>query len=128
MQLIDGQILIQEFQSGDYIFFEEDIDFHFYIIDEGEVQIFTKDENGKRVTLANLTAGESFGEFAMIDRAPRSASAQAISPTRVYKISEEGYQHLLSELPLWAQNFMKSFTKRMRHMNLAIKKAQSYGV
>lgn len=125
MQLIDGQIILQEFNPGDYIFFEEDIDYHFYIIDEGEVQIFTKDEDGKRLNLATLNAGESFGEFAMIDRTPRSASAQAITLTRVYKVSEEGYQSLLNDLPIWAQNFMKSFTKRVRQMNLAIKKAQS---
>jgi CRP-like cAMP-binding protein len=121
MELISGEISLEEFHPGAYIFFEEDLDYHFYIIDSGEVQIFTKDNDGKRINLATLGPGDSFGELAMIDRSPRSASAQALKFTQVYKISETGYQKLISELPDWTQAILKSFASRIRRMNDILK-------
>lgn len=104
----------ESFKPGDYIFFEGDIDFHFYIVESGEVQIFTKTKDGKRVDLLTLTEGESFGEFALLDRAPRSASAQALTETIVIKVSDKGYEQLLSELPTWASSMLRSFANRLR--------------
>jgi CRP-like cAMP-binding protein len=103
------------FKPGDYIFFEGDIDFHFYIVESGEVQIFTKTKDGKRMDLLTLTEGESFGEFALMDRVPRSASAQAMTETTVIKVSEKGYEQLLSELPAWASSMLRSLVNRLRH-------------
>jgi len=121
MDLVQGEITLEEFHPGQYIFFEEDLDYHFYIIDDGQVQIFTKDDQGKRVPLVALGPGESFGELAMIDRSPRSASAQALKFTKVFKISESGYQNLISELPDWSQALLKSFASRIRRMNKTLK-------
>lgn len=112
---------LEEFQPGEPIFFEQDIDYNFYIIEEGEVQIYIKDGAGKRVNLANLGPGETFGEFAMLDRTPRSASAQALTYSKIYRISEDGYQQLLTELPVWTQAVLKSFAARIRKMNDIIK-------
>lgn len=104
----------ESFKPGDYIFFEGDIDFHFYIVESGEVLIFTKTKDGRRVELANVTEGDSFGEFALLDRAPRSASAQALTETVLIKVSSKGYEQLLSELPIWASSMMRSFVHRMK--------------
>lgn len=121
MKIISGEITLEEFHPGEYIFFEDDLDYHFYIIEDGEIQIFTKDRDGKRFNLASLGPGESFGELALIDKSPRSASAQALKFSRVYKVSEEGYQKLISELPDWTQAVLKSFAARIRRMNDILK-------
>lgn len=121
MELVNGEIVSEEFHPGDFIFFEEDIDFHFYIIEEGEVQIFIKDNAGKRVNLATLGPGESFGELAMLDRSPRSASAQAVTYTKLFKVSEAGYERLMKDLPDWTQAILGSFANRIRRMNDTLK-------
>lgn len=125
MDLIEGEITLEEYHPGQYLFFEDDLDYHFYIIDEGEILIFSKDTDGKRLNLATIGAGESFGELAMIDRSPRSASAQALKYTRVFKVSEYGYQKLMAELPDWTQAIMKSFASRIRRMNDTLREQQA---
>lgn len=107
----------ESYKTGDYIFFEGDIDFHFYIVESGTVQIFTKKQNGQRLDIATVEMGESFGEFALLDRKPRSASAQAATECSLIKVSEKGYEQLLSELPGWASSMLKAFARRMKHTN-----------
>jgi CRP-like cAMP-binding protein len=109
------------FKPNEYIFFEGDLDYHFYIIEEGKVQIFTKTKAGKRVDISVLESGESFGEFAMLLKLPRSASAQALTECRLIKVTEEGFQSLLKDLPGWASSMMKGFATRLRSMNETLK-------
>jgi len=82
-----SSITKETFKAGEFIFFEGDIESHFYIIEKGEVLIFTKDQNGGKIEIARFKDGETFGEFALIDTGTRSASAQAVSETKVMKIS-----------------------------------------
>lgn len=110
-------VVREEYKAGEYIFFEGDIDYHFYIVDEGQIQIFTKDKAGKRLNIMTVNKGESFGEFAFLERKPRSASAQALTETVVVRISEKGYEQLLSELPTWAAAMLSNFAGRIRKMN-----------
>jgi CRP-like cAMP-binding protein len=116
----------EKFRIGDYIFFEGDLDFHFYIIESGNVQIFTKDTNGKRIDIANVGPGETFGEFALLDHKPRSASAQASSECVLVKVNEEGYNQLLAELPDWASSMLKSFSVRLKNMNVILKNQSQF--
>jgi CRP/FNR family transcriptional regulator, cyclic AMP receptor protein len=116
-----SEVVRETYQSGDYIFFEGDADFHFYIIESGYVNIFTRDKAGQKITIASLGEGESFGEFALLEKQPRSASAQATSECVLIKVSEAGYEQLLNELPVWASSMLKSFAQRMKSMNEKLK-------
>jgi len=116
-----SSITKETFKSGDFIFFEGDLEAHFYIIESGQVIIFTKDENGNKVILATLNPGDTFGEFALIDSGSRTASAMAATDVKVMKISQEGYDIMLNELPLWASSMLKSFSTRLKSMNAQLK-------
>lgn len=106
----------ETFKAGQFIFLEGDKSAHFYIIQDGTVEIFTN--SGKEYfKIAVLGPGESFGEFALLNNAPRSASARAISDVQVVKVSERGYQQMLNELPGWASCMMASFVRRLKMMN-----------
>lgn len=113
------------FKAGDFIFFEGDIEAHFYIIESGEVSIFTKDKTGKKIEVARLKEGETFGEFALISKGARTASALAVTQVKALKISSEGYEMMLNELPTWASSMLKSFSARLRHMNTNLKESSS---
>lgn len=119
-------ILKETFEEGDYIFFEGDIESHFYIIEAGEVQIFTKNKTGQRFDILKVQPGESFGEFALLDKKPRSASAQAVTKVSLIKVSEAGYEELLSDLPIWASSMMKSFTTRLKNMTQILKNSDQF--
>lgn len=111
----------ESYNAGDYIFFEGDVESHFYIIESGEVAILTKDSQGKKLEVARLAEGETFGEFALIDKGARTASAQAATAVKVMKISAEGYEMMLNDLPVWASSMLKSFSTRLKSMNKQVK-------
>ena len=120
-----SSITKESFKDGEFIFFEGDIESHFYIIESGEILIFTKDKTGQKVEIARLKAGETFGEFALIDKGSRTASAQAVTDCSMMKISSEGYEMMLGDLPTWASSMLTSFSSRLRQMNQALKELKA---
>lgn len=123
---MSADIVKETYKPGEFVFFEGDIDFHFYIIESGQVQIFTKNQAGTRINIATIEPGESFGEFALLDKAPRSASAQALTETTVVKVSEAGYEQLMQELPVWASCMLRNFAARMKNMNNVLKQIPQF--
>lgn len=117
-----ADIMKVAYNAGDFIFLEGDREAHFYIIESGTVQIFTKKPGGERVNILDLTQGESFGEFAMLEKGtPRSASAKALTQVVLVKVSENGYEQLLNEIPVWAASMLRSFASRIKMMNEKMK-------
>lgn len=120
-----SSITKESYHAGDFIFFEGDIEAHFYIIESGTVKIFSKNKQGLKVELAQLNPGETFGEFALIDKGARTASAQATTEVKLMKISEEGYKIMLNDLPLWASSMLESFSTRLKSMNTQLKEVKA---
>lgn len=122
-----GTAIVREtYAPNDYIFFEGDIETHFYIVETGKVQIFTKNKLGKRIDIITVDDGESFGEFALLDNKPRSASAQALTEVSLIKVSAEGYEQLLSELPVWTACMLKSFVVRLKNMTEQLRSSDQF--
>ncbi|MNK12114.1 cAMP receptor protein [compost metagenome] len=119
-------IVKESYAAGDYIFFEGDLENHFYIVETGVVQIFTKNKQGQRVDICQMVDGESFGEFALLDNKPRSATAQALTDVHLVKVTEEGFKELVAELPVWANCMMKSFVERLSNMTVLLKDQEQF--
>jgi CRP/FNR family transcriptional regulator, cyclic AMP receptor protein len=109
------------FKAGEFVFFEGDHESHFYIIESGEVHIITKDKADQQIIVAKLKSGDSFGEFSLIDKIPRTASALAKTDIKVMKISKEAYEMMLNDLPIWASSMLKSLSVRIINMNEILK-------
>ncbi|QDK38503.1 Crp/Fnr family transcriptional regulator [Bdellovibrio sp. NC01] len=117
-------IVKETYPAGDYIFFEGDLERHFYIIETGTVSICTMNRQGQKVELGQVHDGESFGEFALLENKPRSASAMAVTEVTLVRVSEEGFQELLEDLPVWANCMLKSFADRLKKTTAALKDAE----
>lgn len=120
-----NQIEQVHFRAGDVLFQEDETSFHFFIIQEGEVEVFKRGPSGEELKLATVTAGNSLGEFAMLDRQPRSASARALTDIVAARVSPEAYEQLLNELPDWAVSVMRALVERVRHTNDIVRALQS---
>jgi CRP/FNR family transcriptional regulator, cyclic AMP receptor protein len=68
-------------------------------------------------TMAELTAGDIFGEMALIDSEPRSATAIAITDVELVPVSEKQFLFLVSQTPYFALKVMRTLTQRLRAMN-----------
>jgi diguanylate cyclase len=72
-------------KQGEYLFREGDAPSVAYLIESGEVEV-SADRDGKRWVLSKLGAGDLLGEMAVIDDAPRTASARALSDCVLFQI------------------------------------------
>lgn len=104
-------------QAGSPIFFEGDIESHFYIIESGTVSIYTKNIKGERIELAHLKKGEIFGEMALISKDEREASALALTDCVLVQVDEQSYAEMCKELPLWSAALIKNLVGRLKNMN-----------
>ena len=68
-----GHTLFQAGDPGDSLF----------IIKVGEIELFIKDTAGQKIVLTTATSGDMFGELAMLDTGPRTATALALTDTEV---------------------------------------------
>lgn len=121
---MSDSIVKETYPAGEYIFFEGDLEQHFYIVETGTVSIRTMNRQGQSVELGQVHDGESFGEFALLENKPRSASAMAMTEVTLVKVSEAGFQELLEDLPVWANCMLKSFAERLKKTTAALKEAE----
>ena len=92
-----------------------------YVIVEGEVKVFANDNHGKEVILNILGPGEYFGEIALVDDQPRSASVMTIAPTKVMIISKGNFKRCLEENPDMSFNLIRALTKQVRALTDSVK-------
>ncbi|UCE88948.1 MAG: Crp/Fnr family transcriptional regulator [Pseudomonadota bacterium] len=92
-----------------------------YVILEGQVKVYASDENGKEIILNILGAGEYFGELALIDDAPRSASIMTLAPSKLMIISKSDFRRCLAEHPQIAYNLIRALTRQVRTLTESVK-------
>jgi CRP/FNR family cyclic AMP-dependent transcriptional regulator len=100
------------FRSGDVIFQEGEQGDKMYILQSGEVEIAI---NGKIVE--TLSQEGIFGEMALIDGSPRSATARAKTHCEVAPISEKNFLFLVDEMPHFALSVMRTLVDRLRRLD-----------
>lgn len=100
------------FHKNDIIFCEFEPGDNFYLIQSGRVEI-TKIIDNIEKTIDILNPGEVFGEMAILEGAPRSASAIALEQVKVLEFNHENFEILMMGNPQIALKLLKLFTKRI---------------
>jgi CRP/FNR family cyclic AMP-dependent transcriptional regulator len=93
----------------------------FYVILSGKVKVFLSDEHGKEVQLNTQGPGEYFGELALIDQAPRSASVMTLEPSQLAVVSRQDFQRCLAENPDIAVELISFLVSRVRSLTESVK-------
>jgi CRP-like cAMP-binding protein len=109
------------FQPGELIFKERNPGDHFFIIKEGQVQVF-KQKGEQQIPLAVIHSGQNLGELSVMDGMPRSATAVALTEVRALKISREAIQRQMKKLPHWFGNLVFNLVERMRKTDDILRK------
>jgi CRP/FNR family cyclic AMP-dependent transcriptional regulator len=113
--LTGNDIDAQRFKAGSVIFREGDGADELYVVKSGQVRI----QIGNR-TVNELGADGIFGEMALIDGEPRSATAIAISDVELVAVSEKQFLFLVSQTPYFALKVMRVLAQRLRVTNKTI--------
>ena len=116
-ELLNASAQIREFPHDHIIFKEGDVGDGMYVLRSGAVQISAVVGQGERKPLARLNPGDYFGEMALVDNEPRSASANAEGETSVFYLPRELVLKLLERSPNLAVQLIREFSHRMRAFN-----------
>jgi CRP/FNR family cyclic AMP-dependent transcriptional regulator len=108
------------YQPGDTIVREGDVGDTMFIIQTGEVKIH-KRTHDRETTLAVLKAGDFFGEMAIIDREPRSASATAATEAKVLVLSKDIFESQIKTNPKIIMSILRKMSERLRAADRQIK-------
>jgi CRP/FNR family transcriptional regulator, cyclic AMP receptor protein len=105
------------FKAGEIIFHQGDSGNSMYIVAEGDVNIFLPGEASRRVSLKDIARGEYFGELALFDAKPRSASALSTTNSVLLELSREMLQEYLVRRPQAAMAILRTMSERLRETN-----------
>jgi CRP/FNR family cyclic AMP-dependent transcriptional regulator len=98
VDLDTGKVLCKEGQTGQ----------EFFVIMQGEVEITRR---GKK--LATRGSGEFFGEIALIEDVPRTATVTARTPVRFFVLTRRNFLRLLDEQPRVERKVMRALARRL---------------
>ena len=110
--LTGNNIESRRFKAGSTIFREGDEANELFVIKSGKVRI----QIGNR-TLTELEPDTIFGEMALIDNEPRSATAIAVTDVELVPVGEKQFLFLVSQTPYFALKVMRVLVQRLRATN-----------
>jgi cAMP-dependent protein kinase regulator len=90
---------VRSFNPTEVIVREGDPGTSFFLIEEGEVEVQTHDPSSKPLVLAQLSAGEFFGEVSVLTGKPRTATIVARTPVTVIEIASQDLDRIARQFP-----------------------------
>jgi len=94
------------YHEGEVLFLEGDIGRALFILESGKVELTRRDSSGKARLIYTLGAGEFFGEMALLEQLPRTASATAVERSHLYLLYRSKLDSLLHSQPKIGMSIM----------------------
>lgn len=107
----------RSFAKGEAVVHHQDKGYAFFVLIEGSVKVTRPLATGAEVVINVLDAGEFFGELALLDGRPRSASVYALEPTQVVMLHRRDFAHFLHSHPNAAREIIVVLADRIRRLN-----------
>ena len=112
-----GKDFIKTYQKNEIIFQEGSVGYEMYVIVSGKIRITAHSNSKKDRLIRVLEPGEFFGEMALVDSSPRSATAISDEEnTELIEIDQEKFMYLVSQQPAFALVIMEALCRRIRSL------------
>ena len=111
-----------EYEAGEQVFDEGELGTEMYIIQEGRVEIL-KQLQGEARQLAVLEKGDFFGEMAILEDLPRTASARALTAVKLLMINGATFDQMLRSNPEIAVRMMRKLSRRLRETDAMLRES-----
>jgi CRP-like cAMP-binding protein len=105
LRLQEGEEIFREGTSGD----------SWYVIFEGEVRVLKDADTQAQTEIARLGPGRCFGEMAILDGMPRSASVRAAGPLTIFRFRRDRFDGLLAQGSLGAYKLIAAMARVLSH-------------
>ena len=112
----DGDVICRQGEPGDRM----------YVVQGGRAVVI-REENGAEVVVRELTPGDVFGEMAIFERQPRSATVRAKGPTRVLTLDKRAFLRGVHEDPSLAYRILQAMSQRVRSLTGELSRLKTGG-
>jgi len=100
--------------AGDALFHAGDPGDALFIVQSGEIELFIKDTAGQKIVLATPSTGDMFGELAMLDSGPRTATAVALQDSDILVLDRDDLVLLFQKKPEAALHMLAALSSLTR--------------
>ena len=119
---------VEQRSAGSSLFQTGDAGDSMYLIEGGRIRIHIRDADGDDVTLAELARGDFFGEMAILDGKPRSASATVIEDARLAVLQRDDFLAFVRRSPEVSLRMLAAITTRLRRTDDLLRQRVSRNV
>jgi len=106
---------IREFRAGTVLFYEDDITDAVYFLSSGAIEVFKSDNSGKKLPLTILRDNGVLGEMGLINDAPRTATARALTPVRAILFKSAEFHEARERGSLGVNHLVFAFARVLAH-------------
>ena len=99
----DGECVVRKGETGSCM----------YVVQQGELEVIGE-KDGMEVQLGHLKGGDIFGEMALFEREPRSATVRAVGDAQVLTVDKRTLLRRIKEDPMVALNLIEDLCRRIR--------------
>ena len=107
----------EQYFKGDRVFDINEYGDRMYIVQNGRIGISLHTDSSKQDFIAELEAGECFGEMNLIDELPRSATAHVLEDTTLLCLEKSRLRGLVINYPELSLGMLKGLSLRLRQVN-----------
>jgi CRP/FNR family transcriptional regulator, cyclic AMP receptor protein len=110
----------RRFRRGEVVFHLGDPGDALFVVSAGAVKITLPSEGGDEAIIATLRPGDFFGELALLDGAPRSATAVALEPTETLVLPREPFRALVATEPAIRDALLAALARELRRLTVHV--------
>ncbi len=111
LRVIAGYMNSFEAEPGDAVFLEGELGDYVCFVAEGKLEVSKGSSDGTRRVLTTLQQGQSIGEMAVIDNAPRSATVIVAERARLLTLARQDFETLLQQHPAMGISILKGIAR-----------------
>lgn len=105
----------RHFAKNEVIFHRDDPGAHVFLIASGTVKISVQEESGQEVVVALARGGDVFGELALFDDGPRSATVTALTDTMTLVLAKADFANVVERNPAAMRQLLAALARRIRY-------------
>jgi CRP-like cAMP-binding protein len=117
LQKLAGLAARKRYPKDGVVFFENEAGDTLYMVAQGRVKVTILGDDGREIILSVLGPGEFFGEMALLDNEPRSATTIAAEDSELLSVARADFEGVLNHNPGIMGSLIKVLTARLRHAN-----------
>lgn len=120
LSFLAQRVALHRYRAGEIIFNYGEVGSIMYIVVGGAVNIYLPGEASRRISLKDISRGEYFGELALFDNQPRSASALATTDIEVLEITQATLLYYIEHHPHVAIALLQTLSNRLRATSMLL--------